>query len=150
MPAAPPQLSVCVCVCVFVSRVRVRDFNARFSLAGSSSPAVPNELCSAVLSLPLSGEITLWSSSQPSPTSLLTCAHSLINTSESLRKSVSAHRFNIRVLFLEFFPSLALNLVLRSVGSHRETQPQKAQSSKRCLTLCNSTGVCEFTAVSSS
>lgn len=60
---------------------------ARFSLAGSSRPAMSNELCSTVLSLPLSREITLWTSSLPSPASLGTCAHSLINTLGSLRKS---------------------------------------------------------------
>lgn len=78
---------LCVCVYMCVHECVGQGLHARFSLAGSGSPAVPNELCSAVLSHPLSREITLWSSSSPSPASLLTCAHSLINTSGSLKKS---------------------------------------------------------------
>lgn len=54
---AAPLLSIYVCVCVCVEGGG-QGVRARFSLAGSSSQAVYNELYGALLSLPLSWEIS--------------------------------------------------------------------------------------------
>lgn len=111
--------SHCVCMCVHAEGVG-QGLCAGFSLASSSSPAVSNELGSTALSLPLSWEITLWSSSSPSPASLLTCAHSLINTFGSLGRSGWLRDSTSMSFSLLFSPSLVLNLDFQSVGLHRE------------------------------
>lgn len=109
-----------------------QGLHARFSLASSSSPAVSNELHSTVLSLPLSREITLWSSSLPSPALLVTRAHSLINTSEFLRKARSFSKCSHTphcVLYFVFLPWRELHLDLK--WHHSMSSP------KMCSILCN-------------
>lgn len=61
---------VCACVCVRLCWGSWASC-VRFSLAGGNSPAVSNELCSTYCFC-FTREITLWSSSSPSPSSLRT------------------------------------------------------------------------------
>lgn len=82
---------VCKClrVSVCVSALRSAGLGlicVRFSLAGSNSPAVSNEVCSTYC-LCFTREITLWSSSSPSPSSLR----------KRLAKVWAAHHLNLHV-----------------------------------------------------